>query len=183
MPDPALLTERGELYRSWLPVIFRDSPEHLAVVHALAVETERLEDAIETVRLQFFPQTADVLLKAWEFELRTTVEPVGQTVAQRRNTVLALLARSSSETGLDWQANVTRLIGPGWSYEEHIAGDATSPPANTVRVVLPFPPGSDLYTQTERLLRDITPAHLDLQLQFSSGFLLDESQLDQEGLG
>lgn len=179
MPRP--LTERGEEYRSWLPERLRDSPDHLAVIHAQSRELDRLEAAIEQVRVQFFPQTADILLGLWERVLGLTVEPSGVTIAERRGYVIARLrALASTPEGRDWVANVSSMVGPGWEYEEHVPGDVTSPPENTIRVTLPYPPTSSLYQQTERLIRDITPAHLDLIVTFSGGFVLDQSQLDQE---
>lgn len=181
-PRVAYLNALGATYRAALPVVFRDSPDHLAVLNAITKEMQRLEDAIETVRLQFFPQTADILLKVWEAQLGTTVEPASQTVAQRRNTVIAYLHRlSATPSGLDWVANVTRLIGPGWTYKEHIVGDATTPPANTIRITLPFPPTASLYAQVESLIRAITPAHLDIELFSATGMQWDLSQWDQQG--
>lgn len=164
-------------------MVLQDSPDHLAVLHALARESERMEAAIELVRAQAFPQTADVLLGVWEAQLGTTVEPEGQALAQRRETAIALLRRMrGTPAGRDWESNVTALVGPGWSYEEHVPGDAGSPPANTIRVRFPFAPASGSYARAEALLRAITPAHLDIVTQFEGGFVLDQSQLDQEGL-
>lgn len=166
-----------------LPAVFHDSPEHLAMVHCLANEMDRLDARIEIVRRQFFPQTADVLLKVWELMVRVTIEPVGVSVEERRATVLAQLRRMlASPQGRDWVANVTQLVGPGWSYEEHDPDDVGSPPENTVRIRLPFPPSSSSYARAEALIRDITPAHVDLEVGFIGGFVLDESQLDQEGV-
>lgn len=183
MPAIEALTARGQQWREWLPVRLRESPDHLAVLHALARECERLEEKIEQVRAQFFPQTADILLAAYEAELGTTIEPEGVALDERRQLVLALLARMrSSAAGRDWEADVTRMVGPGWTYEEHDPADPTSPPEYTVLVRLPFAPTSSRYAQVERELREMTPAHLDLQVQYSGGFVLDESQLDQEGL-
>lgn len=184
MPDPALLTPLGQSFRDSAPVVVRDDPDYLGVWHSTARELERLAAAVETVRAQLFPQTADVLLAAWEFLSRITVEPGGQTIEQRRATVMAMLLKSSaSPAGSDWVANVTALVGAGWTYSEHIPGDPASPPEGTLRIHVPFAPDADLYMLTERLLRDITPAHLDIELTFAGGFVLDESQLDQEGLG
>lgn len=183
MPAESALTERGQMFRSWLPVGLRDSPDHLAVLHALAHELDRLEASIETVRAQFFPQTADVLLGVYEHELKLTVEPEGLTLDERRTRVLAMLLKSrSTPAGTDWQDNVTLLVGSGWTYAEHDPDDPDSPSEYTVVVRLPFPPASTLYALTERLLREITPAHLDLVVTFAGGFVLDQSQLDQEAL-
>lgn len=183
MPAEAVLSPLGVEWRSWLPTALRDSPDHLAVLHSVAREVERLEGAVEQVRAQFFPQTADVLLKVYEAQLGITVEPVGQTLADRRATVMAMLRKQrATPAGTDWQENVTRLVGTGWSYQEHDPANAASPPPYTVRVQLPFEPASSNYAQVERLLRDITPAHLDLVVTYSGGFQLDRSQLDQEAV-
>lgn len=184
MPDVALLTDLGREFRDMAPVIFRDSPEHLAVWHATAKELERLEAAIETVRAQFFPQTADVLLGVYEGELGITIGgPPGATLDERRNLVLTYLRKlAGTPAGADWVENVTRLVGAGWTYEEHDPDDPTSPPAYTLRIHLPFPPSSGRYAQAENLIRDITPAHLDIVLSYTGGFLLDQSQMDQETL-
>jgi hypothetical protein len=179
-----VLTERGELMRSWLPVALQDSPDHLAVVHSYAKELDRAEAAIETVLAQFFPQSATVLLPVYERLLGLTVAPVGWTEAQRQLAVLSQLARMRSDpAGSTWEANVSRIVGnAGWTYETHDPNSAGSPAPNTIRIHLPFAPSSDRYAVTERLIRVITEAHVDLVLTFTGGFVLDESQLDQEAL-
>lgn len=185
MPDPSVFTPLTLQMLGSLPPQLRDSVDYQAVQHALARELALLQSRIETVRAQFNPRTADgTLLKGWEALLRLTVEPVGQTVAQRRATVIAMLQRlRTSPAGSDWEAAVTRLLGAGWTYQEHVEGDATTPPAYTIRVKLPYPPSGNLYPLTLRLLRDITPAHLDIQLQYTGGMVWDESQWDQAGWG
>lgn len=179
------LTLKGQIWRSWMPVVLRDSPDHLAVIHACAREVERLEGKVEQVRMQFFPQHADVLLKVWEFMLRVTVEPEGLTVEQRRALVIATLRKMrSTPYGRDWVANVTALVGEGWTYEEHEPGVGTSPPTDTIRINLPFPPDSSSYARAEALIRAITPAHVDIVLANpeGGGFILDQSELDQEAV-
>lgn len=181
MPAESALTDLSRTYISWLPTALQRSPEHRATCHARAKEIERLEGRIHEVRAQFFPTTATTLLGLWERLLKLTIEPAGKTLAERRTLVLVTLrAVASSPEGRRWVANVTSLAGAGWTYQEHIPGDGTTPPENTVRIVLPYPPGSLLYQQLERLIREITPAHLDLIVTFSGGFVLDQSQLDQE---
>lgn len=176
-----VLTELGEQMRSWLPVVFRDSPDHLAVINALSREMERAEDAIEQVRRQFVPQTADVLLGVHEAKLGLTIEPVGVSLEERREVVLAT-ETASTAMGSEWVTKVTQLVGPGWSYEEHIPGDVTSPPENTIRIVVPFAPGAGAFGRAKRLIEAFTPAHLDVIVTSATGFTLDESQLDQEGV-
>lgn len=178
-----VLTERGEMMRSWLPAALQDSPDHLAVIHAYAKELDRVEAAIEVVRTQFFAGQATVLLPVYESVLGITVAPVGWTVAQRQTAVLGQIARMrSTPDGAAWVANVTKIVGAGWTYRTHNPADGTSPPANTILVRLPFAPSSTRYAVTEKLIRSITEAHVDLVVTFTGGFVLDESQLDQEAL-
>lgn len=184
MPDPDLLTPLGQAFRDSAPVALRDDPDYLAIWHADARECERLAVKIELVRSQFVPATADVLLKVWEVQVGTTVAPEGKTLEDRRQVVAArLLMMSADASGLAWQEKVTTLIGPSWTYEEHIPGDASTPPEDTVRVRVSFPPTSGRYALLERMLEDITPAHVDVVLVFEGGFVLDESEMDQQDFG
>jgi hypothetical protein len=188
-PDVGLLTlARAAELSLDLPPRYRDGdPDIDAVVRCYAMEVDRQRVYVDSVVAQFFLRTADEIgLPLWEWLLGVTVAPVGQDVEQRRATIQAYRATlRSAGTGLWWEETVTRLVGPGWDYEEHVAGDATSPPEGTIRLTLPFPPSSGRYAQTELLLRRITEAHLDIVLAGSgsgAGFFLDQSQLDQEEL-
>jgi hypothetical protein len=165
-----------------LPPVLHNDPDIRAVVYCYAREGARQEATVDDLIAQFFPQHATELgLAWWEALLRTTRSPAGEDVAQRRATVMSLLQKmSASPSGTDWVANVTMLAGAGWTYAEHVPGDASSPPEYTVLITLPFPPASSLYALTEALLREVTPAHLDIILAYSGGFVLDQSQLDQE---
>lgn len=184
MPDPDLLTPLGRAFRDAAPVVLRDDPDYLAIWHADARECERLAVKIELVRSQFVPATADVLLKVWEVQVGTTVAPEGATIEERRQIVEArLLMMSADASGLAWQERVTTLIGPSWTYEEHDPDIPGSPPGDTLRVTVPFPPLSNRYQLTERLLEDITPAHVDVVVVSAGGFWLDNSRMDQQDFG
>lgn len=184
MPDPDLLTPLGQAFRDAAPVALRDDPDYLAIWHADARECERLAVKIELVRSQFVPATADVLLKVWEVQVGTTIAPEGKTDEERRQVIAArLLMMSADASGLAWQEKVTTLIGPSWTYEEHDPAVPGSPAANTVRVHVAFPPDSGRYRLVERMLEDITPAHVDVVLVFTGGFQLDRSQMDQQDFG
>jgi len=56
------------------------------------------------------------------------------------------------------------------------------PPAYTIRITVPFPPTSTRYQQLVELVKAVSPAHLDVQILFLSGFVLDASALDLEAL-
>jgi hypothetical protein len=168
-----------------LPPVLREDPDMQAIIYCQAKEHERLQQTMDRVAANLFPQTADELgMPWWEALLGLPVEPVGQTLAQRRETVMVYLsALRASGTGRWWVDTVSRLVGPGFEYEEHIAGDGGSPPAYTIRITLPFPPEGDRFRLLEGLLQQITDAHIDLVLSSTEGFHLDQSQLDQEPFG
>lgn len=172
MPAFEALTERGLAMLDDLPTVVRDDPHFRAVVHCYAREFDRLEELATQLRDGFIPESATPLtLPAWELLLR--IAPTG-TEEERRNRVLAALpALFGDPSGLSWEDGVTALVGPGWEYTEDTA-------TFTLNLVLPVLPPE--LPQLEAVIREFTPAHLDLVLASSAGFLLDQSQLDQEGL-
>lgn len=168
-----------------LPVFLREDPDVQAVIYCQAKEHERKREFIDRVRRNLFPQHADELgMTWWEGLLALPIEPVGQSVEERRGTVLLYLAAlRASGTGRWWVDTVNRLIGAGWTYEEHVAGDPGSPAAYTIVVTVPFTTDSDRFRQLEALLEQITDAHIDIVLASSASFHLDQSQLDQDPFG
>lgn len=178
------LTALGIQMRDALPPVLRDSNDYLAIIHALSRELERLEDSIEVVRAQLNPSTADVLLNAWEWMVKLPVGGAGETIDQRRAKVIGRLRKLLTQAeGQQWVAAITDLIGGGWTYEEHIPGDGSSPPADTLRITLPFAPDTDAYDGAVTQIRELTPAHLDIAWESAGGFILDESELDRDAFG
>lgn len=173
------LTPLGEEMLDALPPVLRDSADYQAVIHAIAKETERAAEAMELVRRQFNPATADVLLGVWERVTRQTVEPAGSSIAERQAAVTARLRKMLSVgEGSVWEAQVTALIGSGWSYEENIPGDGSTPAAGVLRIKLPFPSEGSRYAEAHDAIREVTQAHLELELEEATAFRLDESELD-----
>lgn len=175
-PSPAnfLACPRAVEMLEDLPPFLREDPDVRAVIYCFGREAERQELTLDVLLQQFFPQTATSLgLPWWETLTELTVAPMGAADEDRQATVVAFLRRLVSALGgLDWVDAVTTLVGSGWTYEEL--------PNYTIRINLPFPPDGDRYAQTERFIRGLTPAHLDLVVGFTGGFLLDGSQLDEE---
>lgn len=180
MPDPALLSDRGQRMRAMLPPFLQDDPDYLGVIHAQARELDLIESLLDSIQSNLIPWLADdLLLPAWEATLRLTIDPAGQTTDQRRNTIISFLRKMVTDpTGQQWVAVVTLLIGPGWTYEEHVEGDLSSPPAGTIRVNLPFPSDTRPYDLATRLVEDNTPANTVIEFTSLPGFQLDESRLD-----
>lgn len=182
---PLTLTEHARELLDDIPPQLREDPDVRAVLYCYAKEAALLDAAAEHVRDQFFPSTADALLPAWEAILGLAINPVGRTVAQRRDDVTAAVLRSvTSGSGRSWEADMLTLAGAGVSYQEFDRQDTGNPvAAHTIRVTVPYPPGSDTFLLVARLLREITPANTAIQLQSTAGFRLDASQLDQQAFG
>ncbi|HEX7088720.1 MAG TPA: putative phage tail protein [Longimicrobiales bacterium] len=184
-PRPDLLHPLAKEWLDQLPHPLGTDPDIHAVIHCYMREEERKRTRIEEVRAQFSPLTATELgLPWWEKLLRLTVAPAGWTVEQRRDAVVASIRRLRVRmTGLDQEGAITRLIGPGWTYEEHDPAVPTSPPPGVVRFYLPTLPAGDLYERYERMIRGVIETHLDIETQFEGGFVLDEDLLDEGLLG
>lgn len=177
------LTETGMRMLGTLPWVLRESADYQAVIHPASREVDRMESYVDQVRAQFNPAMADLLLGAWEMQVRLPVGGFGTSIDQRRAKVLWRLRKTlGSGEGRQWEADVTALVGEGWTYEEHIPGDGTSPAANTLRIQLPFPPAGDAYTEALTQIREFTPGHLEIEFSSLAGFTLDESHLDLEEL-
>jgi hypothetical protein len=185
MPDPSVLSPLGLAMVAQLPPQLRGSYDYLAVINALSKELELLEAAIEVVRAQSNPATADVLLDAWEWQLKLPVGgTAGATVAQRRADVLTRLRKVlSSGEGREWESTITSIVGPGWSYLEHDPADSGSPTDGVIQIIVPFASGSSKFIEAQDQIRDITDAHLEIQFESSSQFELDVSELDQSEFG
>lgn len=139
---PATLADTTLRLLDDLPVYERGSNHVQAVLDACATEIDRLDGAVNQIRANFFPATADVLLSLYETELGLSVNPPDKTLDERRISVQAFIRKlRSTGSGLSWQQNLSTLIGSGWTYEEHDPGDPASPPANTIRIILPYGAG------------------------------------------
>lgn len=122
-----------------IPPFLADADQIQSTADPLFREMVRVDDALAELRANFWPQLADAYLKIWENLLGLAVESPELSLAQRRNAVLAFLQGIRNQSsGISWEATLTKLIGTAWSYEEHIPGDAGSPPENSVRITIPF---------------------------------------------
>lgn len=184
MSDLRPLTPLGVRMRDSLPVVLRGSHDYLAVIHAYAKELALLEAAIEAVRAQLNPLTANVLLSAWEAELAL---PVGGGGAPDSTRIAAITARLHKVTGQsegrEWIAAITEIVGAGWTYEEHNPADGGSPPEGVIRVTVPFASGTPFFIESENQVRELTPAHLELDFIAGGAFALDSSDMDISEFG
>jgi hypothetical protein len=68
---------------------------------------------------------------------------------------------------------------PSW---RTLPGQAPVGPGR-LRIYLPFPASGDRFRRVRQQIEAITDAHLAFDLVSTAGFLLDESQMDLEGMG
>lgn len=181
MPDPTLLANQATAQRllGMLPWFVQSDPNYQAAAYAAARELDRLEGMLEQVRAQFNPATADILLPAWQATVGTTISPAGVDLATQQQNVIALLRKTkTSDSGSQWEADMTAFLGPGWSYQEHNPSDPSSPAPGTIVVTVPFPPSSSDYLAVQAYIEATLDANLQVLLQYSGGFLLDQSPMD-----
>lgn len=171
---PRVLTAAAEEKLRELPGWAQSAPEHVALCIVTANEGERQEQMAKEVRDGMIPSRANALtLPLWETALKLTVNPVGQTVEERRATVNARLEQAAADpSGVSWEARITRFIGPTWTYKEE--------EPQTIRVTVPWQPGSPEFQFAKRLFRREIAAAWELILQSAEGFILDLSELDNE---
>lgn len=169
-----------------LPPVLREEPDIRAVIYADARETDRQEALLDALRAEFFPQTATPALGLPLFEtlLRLTVAAPGLSQSQREAAVLGAFRKLRGRmTGAEWELGVSLLLGTNvWSYQEHVPGDASTPAAYVIRITVPFDPTTYDLNRARALIRQITSAHLDLEIVSSVGFPLGTGQLGVDAL-
>jgi hypothetical protein len=185
MPDPAVLSDLGNGMLAQLPPPLRGSYDYMAIINSVSKEFALLEASIEVVRAQFNPATADVLLDAWEYQLKL---PVGggadSSTDSRRQAVIARLRKVLNDgSGREWENSVSQIVGPGWAYREHDPADGTSPAAGVIEITVPFASGTSRFIDAQLQIRELTDAHLQIVMVSSSAFQLDQSELDVSEFG
>lgn len=173
---PAVLHERTEDLLRELPPFLANSSHFSGTLDVLVREVVRLDASAAEVRDTAFPALASAYLEIWELMLGLPPNPEGMTVEARRNAVQALLRalRDSQRSG--WEAAVTKLIGTNWTYAVH------SPDPYVITVTIPFADTVAEATVLRALLRAVTPAPLDIAIDFSEGFIVGESLLSEDTL-
>jgi uncharacterized protein YmfQ (DUF2313 family) len=145
------LTDTAEQLLERVPGYWRGEPYYEAMINAVAKELDRLTAAIEGVRREAFPTNATDtygMLAVWEATMGLPVRPPGTTINQRRANVLSKLQARQSASGASWVEVVSALLGNGWTYEE----------------------GTTEAFQIEQVLRDSTPANLEIAVVYAAGF-------------
>jgi hypothetical protein len=172
---PAELSDAGEALMGMMPHYYSDDPAAQAIIDPLARELQRLEEFMNVVRKQWFPQhAADDYgqLGLREEQLGIPVEPYGVSLEQRRNIVAAYEKARLSGSGEDWIILLNIALGATvWEHQEN------DPGAYDLRITIPYAAESFTVGQVEALADAVTPAHLNLALQYDEGFIVGVSRL------
>lgn len=182
-PIPALLAReicaKARKMLKDMPPYEADEPWVIDYVDAVARELTRIEEAGIRLRKKMLPHAADdefSTLAMWEAMLGLPVNPDDQDVAQRQKNVVARFRARKVTSGKRWIELVTQALhSTNWSHQE-------GPEAYTIRMSIPYAEGSWTAGQVETLLRNITPAHLALIVDYQQGFILNVSELSTDRL-
>ena len=169
---PPVLGDRYEERLAEAPGWLRETPEWQAFVRCATSEGQRMEELAKQIRDTFIPYRVPTLgLPVWEAILG--LPGLGDESVRRDQVLSGYSGAIPDSRGVRWEEEVTRRIGVGWSYEEDSAGFE-------ITITVPFTAGSDAFLSVEPAVRPITPAHLEITVLSAAGFILDQSQLDQE---
>lgn len=151
------------------------------VVSAYANEIDRIESTAEALAGIMFPAEAQdlpilgsryvvAILSMWETLLDLPVAPADVALADRRSKVLAHIRKRNSGAGSDWVSILTTAVGSiVWTYRE-------GPGDYQVTLTIPFG-GTYSAAQVGRLARVITPAHLQILVGYTTGFVIGVSHI------
>lgn len=148
------------------------------LLDAVGRELQRVSDRKDAIQLDFQPSTSpDAFggLQLWELLLGLPVNPP-VSITTRRNLVLATLAARGEGSGTAWIDALNKALGgTPWTYQE-------GPSDYAVSIYVPFSSTSFSSTQVGFLARSITPAHLDLLIQYDQGFIIGEGLIGEDRL-
>jgi hypothetical protein len=172
MPAESALTDLGRELLADLPGNLQSTPEYRALCHVWAKESERLEGYGARIRDNAITTRVDEWGLPW-WEAYYSLSGAG-TVDERKAAVQAAASAEvgGDPSGLRWKQDLIDRLGLGWSYEEDGPG--------TIRITVPWVPGSDAFNRAEVVARRFTPAAWVVIVQSEGGFILDQSQMDQE---
>lgn len=174
MAELATISERAQEALEDLPPHLADSDLTQRLVNTVALEFQRIEDFLTTVRDKLRPQNADDeygTLELWERLLEIPVNPP-VSVNVRRARVIAALKRLTTGIGEGWTHLITVLLqSSNWTHDEN------NPNAYELTITIPYPSTSFQAGQLEALLERISPAHLQLDISYSDAFRVGISQV------
>jgi hypothetical protein len=117
--------------------------------------------------------TVNEVAGAWVGVSHSAIAPANTTKVRLRG-----LVSNSVLNEVHFVDTATLVLGeppPGLVFVDN---PATGPPAYTIRLAVPFPPTSTRYQQLAELVKVLSPAHLEVEIVYQAGFVLDASALD-----
>lgn len=172
------MTPRGqETLEEW-PFVLRKEHNYRAIANALGGAHDQMDADLDRLSALLHPVTALDHLGLYEKMLGLTVDPPGQTIEQRRDTIMTFLQRSLiGDSGLEWESLARLVLGNQWSYT------IQDPKHSVIVIEIAYAAGSLQAVLAETLLRSITPASCRVNVVYAGGFLLDISRMDDDLLG
>jgi hypothetical protein len=164
---------RGEMMMTYLPDYYQNSRVIRSIMETEGVEFNALGKALELILPQFFIETADDFgLKIWETELGLSTYPTmskqNPYIVERRQRIISKLKGYGTTT-----VEVLKKVAE--SYDKGEIEVIEDCPHYVIKVRFVNPDGipANLLELT-KTLRDITPAHLDIQFLKNNFFIWDE---------
>jgi uncharacterized protein DUF2313 len=172
---PLEVSDAGEALFALMPHYYREDPAAQAIIDPVARELKRLEEFLKLVQNQWYPQNAADdygQLGLREEQLGIPVEPQSLSVEQRRQIVAAYEQARLSGSGEDWIILLTMALGATiWEHDENDPGDYD------LRLTIPYEELGFSAGQVEALADVVTPAHLNIALTYSEGFIVGINRL------
>lgn len=178
MDRPELTPTAREMLESG-PDYYWGNPFLERLVLGAANAIDRLEARALAVRDALIPNPGPDpfgLRAAWETVVGLPPAPDGATDAQRHSKIAARL-----QTMGDGSANTTvEALRQAGGNQINVLINTPVPLVDTLE--MPYDPDTYNAAQVEALAERIWPAHRDLVMHYSQGFLLDASRLDSDSL-
>lgn len=169
-----VLSPRGERMIGYLWGPEQSDPSTVAVMRSAADELDQIEDLMLDVREQAWPHKADDsegLLAIHERMLGLPVKPTGVPVATRQAVAKSAVQSRRVGSGSTWERRLSALLrGAPWSYKRNHPG------RGQITITIPFGIGSYSSAQVQQLAERITPAHLEVIMQFGEGWIAGVSR-------
>lgn len=176
------LTARTLEMLDMIPPQFQGSFYIQAAFLAMSNELDRIDAKVSEIIDTFFPQLAGEFIYLWEAQLK-----IGEahllTIPQRQLRVMATMIATRRDSSAEaWVNNVTALIGPNWTYRRFEPPGGEHPPGHTIEVEIPYKENSPQASDLIQLLQKIAPANTDFIIDYGTGFVVEQSQIQAQPL-
>lgn len=158
------LTDLGQEHLEMLPRHLQQSTDIRAVIDALARESERLLDQVDDCSRQMFVQTATWGLRYWEQRYQLPTWDFDDVTApddeDRRIAVLAKMRSNKAISGAEYRAVLDAYVTSYRIQMDHATG--------TLNFTIAYNDDNGSADLLERIIRSITPAHLNINFQYEA---------------